>query len=236
MDIMECTDLTKKYGKFEAVSNISCKIGAGRIVGLLGPNGSGKTTLLKLAAGLLNPTSGEIKISGSKTGINTKKLVSFLPEHIFLNGNIKINEIIDIYNDFFMDFDRNKAYDILHKLDIGCKDKLKAMSSGAVEKIQLALIISRNVSLYLLDEPLKSIDSSSREYIIKNYIINNYVKSTKEATVIISTQMISSIENMLDHVIVMNSGKIVLDAETEQLKKVWPSGIDNLLKEAFKCY
>ena len=204
--ILECKNLTKTFGSTIALNNVNLSIDRGKIVGLLGPNASGKTTLIKLCNDLLTPTNGDILIGGKKPGIETKKIISYLPERTYLNDWMRVSDIIEFFKDFYADFVPEKAYDMLNKLNINPKDKLKTMSKGTKEKVQLILVMSREAELYLLDEPIGGVDPAARDYILDT-ILSNYNES---GTVIISTHLIADIEKILDEVIFLKEGEIVL--------------------------
>ena len=193
-NILECRNLTKKYGAKTALNDVTLSIPKGKIVGLLGPNASGKTTFIKICNELLTPTSGEIYIAGNKPGIESKKIVSYLPERTYLNDWMKVKDIINFFSDFYKDFKKEKAYDMLKRLDIDDNEKLKTMSKGTKEKVQLILVMSREAQLYMLDEPIGGVDPAARDYILDT-ILSNY---NEEATIIISTHLISDIEKILD--------------------------------------
>lgn len=229
--ILECKNLVKSYGSKEALKGIDLTINKGRIVGLLGPNGSGKSTLIKLANGLLTETSGEILIAGKKPGVETKKIVSYLPERTYFNDWMKVSEIIKFFQDFYEDFNPEKAYDMLKRLNIDPKDKLKTMSKGTKEKVQLILVMSREADLYLLDEPIAGVDPAAREYIL-NTIINNY---NENATVVISTHLISDIEQILDDVIFISYGTVALCKSVDEIREGEGKTVDALFREVFKC-
>jgi len=229
--ILECKNLVKSYGSKEALKGIDLTINKGRIVGLLGPNGSGKSTLIKLANGLLTETSGEILIAGKKPGVETKKIVSYLPERTYLNDWMKVSEIIKFFQDFYEDFNPEKAYDMLKRLNIDPKDKLKTMSKGTKEKVQLILVMSREADLYLLDEPIAGVDPAARDYIL-NTIINNY---NENATVVISTHLISDIEQILDDVIFISYGTVALCKSVDEIREGEGKTVDALFREVFKC-
>lgn len=229
--IMECNSLTKKYGSKPALSAVNLKIKRGQIVGLLGPNGSGKSTLLKLANNLLTPTSGNILIAGKEPGIETKKIVSYLPEKTYLNDWMKVHQIIELFSDFYEDFKPEKAYDMLKSLNINADDKLRTMSKGTKEKVQLILVMSREAELYLLDEPIGGVDPAARDYILKT-ILSNY---NENATAVISTHLISEIENILDYVIFINNGQIVLTSTVDEIRDEKGKSVDDLFREVFKC-
>ncbi|MGL5086377.1 MAG: ABC transporter ATP-binding protein [Clostridium sp.] len=229
--ILECRSLVKNYGGKKALKGVDLTINKGRIVGLLGPNGSGKSTLIKLANGLLTATSGEILIDGMKPGIETKKIVSYLPERTYLNDWMKVSEIIQFFEDFYEDFNSKKAYEMLNRLNIEPKDKLKTMSKGTKEKVQLILVMSREADLYLLDEPIAGVDPAARDYILNTIISNN----NKNATVVISTHLISDIEEILDDVIFISYGSVTLSKSVDEIKAEEGKTVDALFREVFKC-
>lgn len=230
-NILECKNLTKHFGSTKALDGIDLSIGRGRIVGLLGPNASGKTTFLKLCSDLLTPTSGELSIGGYKPGIETKKIISYLPERSYLNDWMKVSDIIDFFMDFYEDFNRDKAYDMLKKLNISAKDRLKTMSKGTKEKVQLILVMSREAQLYLLDEPIGGVDPAARDYILDT-IISNY---NENATVILSTHLIADIEKVLDDVIFIKEGKVALTKSVDEIREETGKSVDALFREVFKC-
>ncbi|KUO49552.1 MAG: ABC transporter [Desulfitibacter sp. BRH_c19] len=229
--ILECEGLTKKFGSKVAVSDVSLDIERGQIVGLLGPNGSGKSTLIKLANELLTPTSGKILIGGNTPGIETKEIVSYLPEKTYLNDWMRVNQIIDLFSDFYANFNSSKAYEMLKSLNINSSDRLKTMSKGTKEKVQLILVMSREAELYLLDEPIGGVDPAARDYILKT-ILSNY---NENSTVIISTHLISDIENILDYVVFINQGKIVLNSSVDDIRDEKGKSVNALFREVFKC-
>lgn len=229
--LLECKNLTKIYNHTTALSNVNLTLKNGRIVGLLGPNGSGKTTLIKLICGLLTPTEGELYINQNPMGVESKKVVSYLPDHTYLDPNRKIREIIDYFKDFYTDFDEIKAYDMLAKLQINPSDKLKTMSKGTREKVQLILVMSRKAQLYVLDEPIAGVDPAARDYILK-IILENY---DDNATILISTHLISDIENILDDVIFIQQGQIRLTSTVDALRAEKGTSIDAYFREVFKC-
>lgn len=231
LPILECTNLVKTYANSEALKGINLTINRGRIVGLLGPNGSGKSTLIKLANGLLTPSSGEIFINGLKPGIETKKIVSYLPERTYLNDWMKVSDIINFFRDFYDNFNAEKAYEMLQKLNINPNDKLKTMSKGTKEKVQLILVMSREADLYLLDEPIAGVDPAARDYIL-NTIISNY---NENATIIISTHLISDIERVLDDVVFISKGQIFLTTSVDEIRENEGKSVDTLFREVFKC-
>lgn len=205
-NLVEIKELGKCYGKKKVMNNLSLSLESGRIVGILGPNGSGKSTLIKMMAGVLKPTSGQITINGYPVGVNTKKIVSYLPERTYLNPSMKVKEAVDYFADFYEDFSKQKALDMLEKFGINEQDKIKSLSKGTREKVQIVLVMSREAKLYLLDEPMGGVDPAAREYILRT-IISNY---NEDATVVITTHLISDIENVLDEVVFIKQGEVYL--------------------------
>lgn len=230
-NILECKNLTKAFGTKIALNNLNLSIGRGKIVGLLGPNASGKTTLIKLCNELLTPTSGEILIGGHKPGIETKKIISYLPERTYLNDWMRVSDIINFFKDFYSDFRPDKAYDMLSKLNINPMDKIKTMSKGTKEKVQLILVMSRDAELYLLDEPIGGVDPAARDYILDT-ILNNY---NENATVIISTHLIADIEKILDEIIFIKEGQVLLTKTVDEIREESGKSVDSLFREVFKC-
>lgn len=231
MEILRAKGLTKKFGNLTALSNLDLEIPRGRIIGLLGPNGSGKSTFIKLATGLLVPTSGEITIAGATPGIETKAMVSYLPERTYLNDWMKAEDMIAFFGDFYEDFNRIKADNMLRDLNINPRDRLKTMSKGTKEKVQLILVMSRDAELYLLDEPIAGVDPAARDYIL-NTIITNYKEN---ASVIISTHLIADIEQILDDIIFIAQGEIKLLSTVDDIREKHNKSVDGLFREVFKC-
>lgn len=229
--ILECKSLTKKYSGYPALSDVNLTLERGRIIGLLGPNGSGKTTLLKLINGLLVPDSGTIEVSGNKPGIETKKIVSYLPEKTYLADWMQVTQVIEFFQDFYENFDSKKAYEMLSDLKIDSKRQLKTLSKGTKEKVQLMLVMSREADLYCLDEPMGGVDPASRDYIL-NTIINNYRESS---TVLISTHLIADIEKVLDDVIFLKDGTVTLHSFVDDIRAKENMSVDSLFREVFKC-
>lgn len=229
--ILTCDHLTKNFGSLTALSDVSFQIEPGRIVGLLGPNGSGKTTFIKIANGLLVPSSGTISISGSPIGVATKERVSYLPDKNYLSNWMKVDQLFDYFNDFYSDFDRNKACEMLKRLEINPSQKLKSMSKGTKEKVQLILVMSREADLYLLDEPIGGVDPAARDYILHT-IITNY---NERGSILISTHLISDIEQILDDVIFLKNGQIVLSSSVDDIREEHGKSVDALFREVFKC-
>lgn len=229
--LLECKNVSKAYGGKTALSHISLSLEGGHIIGLLGPNGSGKTTLIKLINGLLTPSEGEILIGSHPIGIESKKIVSYLPDQTYLDMNLRVQEMIDYFKDFYEDFEEKRAYDMLAKLNINPKDKLKTMSKGTKEKVQLILIMSRRAKLYILDEPIAGVDPAARDYIL-NTILSNY---DEDAAILISTHLIADIENILDQVIFIKEGQVVPTSSVERIREEQGTSIDALFREVFKC-
>mgnify|MGYP004667555385 FL=1 len=230
-ELLVCRGLVKSYGAKLALNHIDLSLPRGKIVGLLGPNGSGKTTLIKLTAGILTPTGGELLIDGRAPGADTKAAVSYLPERSYLNDWMSAGEIIDMFRDFYTDFDPNKAYDMLDRLGVSRRDKLKTMSKGTKEKVQLILVMSRNAELYLLDEPIGGVDPAARDYILST-IIGNYAENS---TVVISTHLIADVEKVLDEAVFISAGKIVLHSSVDDIREKEGKSVDALFREVFKC-
>ena len=230
-NVLSAKNLTKRYGSTLALDGLDLELPQGKIVGLLGPNGSGKTTLLKLAAGLLTPTSGTVTVCGEKIGPQSKGLVSYLPDKSYLNKQQKIREILDFFQDFYTDFDRPRAESMLRALKLDPEARLKTLSKGNQEKVQLVLVMSRKAKLYLLDEPIGGVDPATRDYILST-IIGNY---NPEAAVIISTHLIADVEKVLDEVIFIDRGHLVLQSSVDQIREEKGMSVDALFREVFKC-
>lgn len=231
MILLEANNLSKSYGAFPALQNVNLTIDCGRIIGLLGPNGSGKTTLLKIINGLLVPSSGSITIGGEAPGVITKQHISYLPDTSYFPKWMKITDLFTYFNDFYADFDEAKAREMLHRLNINEKMKLKQMSKGTLEKVQLILTMSRNANLYCLDEPIGGVDPATRDYILQT-IINNY---SENASVLISTHLISDVENVLDDVIFLQDGQVRLQSTVDEIREKEGQSVDSLFREVFKC-
>ncbi len=230
--LIECADLCKSYpGKPMALYGLNLKIYGGRTVGLLGPNGSGKTTFLKMAAGLLTPTSGSILINGFKPGIQSKSFVSYLPERTYLNSWMRVCDIISFFSDFYDDFNADKAYGMLSRLNITPKSKLKTMSKGTKEKVQLILVMSREADVYLLDEPIGGVDPAARDYILDTIISCR----RPDSALIISTHLITDIERILDDALFLSNGTVTLAGEAEQLRQEHGKTLDEIFREVFRC-
>ncbi|MCH3954188.1 MAG: ABC transporter ATP-binding protein [Eubacterium sp.] len=229
--VIECRGLTKSYKGITALDHIDLKLNAGQIVGLLGPNGSGKTTLIKLATGLLKPTDGEILVGGLKPGKVTKAHVAYLPDKDFLPAYMSTDQLIDMYQDFYKDFNRSKALDMVNSLNLNRKQKMKEMSKGTREKLQLILTMSRDAAVYFLDEPIAGVDPAARDYILRT-IINNY---SEKALVVISTHLIADVEPVLDDVVFLKNGQIVLHRQADDLREETGKSVDHVFREVFRC-
>ena len=230
MKVLECKGVTKRYSHTTALDEVTLAVEPGRIVGLLGPNGSGKTTLIKLANGLLTPTNGELAICGMVPGKETHALVSYLPERISIPLWMTVTQLMDFYQDFYRDFRRDAAEEMLAHLGISLKQRIKQMSKGTREKVQLIMVMSRSAKLYLLDEPIGGVDPATRDYILST-IIGNY---DPEAAVVISTHLISDVEKVLDEVIFIDQGRVVLQTSVDQIREEKGMSVDALFREVFK--
>lgn len=228
--ILECKNLCKNFDQAKILKNINLEIESGKIVGLLGRNGAGKTTLLKLISGLLTPTSGEIMVAGNPIGVESKKIVSFLPERTFLDKTMTIKETVRFFADFYADFSIKKAEKLIKELDLAEDMKLSKISKGMLEKVQLALIMSRKAKLYILDEPLGGVDPATRDYILDTILQN----LDKGASMIISTHLISDIERILDDVIFIDGGEIKLVENAKKLRAKEKLSIDEIFRKEFK--
>ena len=231
MELLECKNLSKFYDKKEALKDINLKVPRGKIIGLLGKNGSGKTTLIKLINDLLVPTSGEVLINGEKPGVESKKIISYLPERTYLDKDMKVKQVIKYFEEFYNNFNADTARKLLKDLDLDEEQKLSKMSKGMQEKVQLILVMSRKADLYILDEPLGGVDPATRDYILDT-ILSNF---NEGASVIISTHLIADIERILDEVIFIDKGKIILQESADKLREKEDSSIDEVFRRMFKC-
>lgn len=228
-NLITCTHLKKNYGKEAALNDVTLSIGTGKIIGLLGPNGSGKTTLIKLMNGLLQPTEGEVKINGKEPGIDSKAMISYLPDKMYFADWMKVSDLLDFFTDFYKDFDREKAEHMCETLGISQNTKMKKLSKGNKEKVQLVLVMCRKAQLYLLDEPIAGVDPAARDFILDT-ILNNY---NEEGTVLISTHLIADIEKIMDEVIFIKNGEIVKYASADDLREESGKSIDMMFREMF---
>ena len=229
--LVACTGLTKRYGHKAALNGVDLKLGRGRIVGLLGPNGSGKTTLIKILCGLLQPTDGAVAIDGQAVGTASKAIISYLPDRMYFADWMRASDLIDLFADFYTDFDRAKCLAMCASLGVTPSDRLKTMSKGTKEKMQLVLVMARKAQLYLLDEPIGGVDPATRDYILST-IITNY---NPEAAVILSTHLIADVEKVLDEVIFINQGRVVLQSSVDEIREEKGMSVDALFREVFKC-
>lgn len=229
--VLKATGLVKNYGGTRALDGLELELPQGKIVGLLGPNGSGKTTFLKIAAGLLTPSAGEVTVCGRKIGPETKAVVSYLPDKTYLNRQQRITEILEFFQDFYRDFDRERAENMLSALRIDTSARLKTLSKGNQEKVQLVLVMSRRARLYLLDEPIGGVDPAARDYIL-NTIISNY---DPRATVLISTHLIADVERVLDEFLFLYEGRVIRQGTADQVREETGKSLDELFREVFKC-
>ena len=231
MELLKIKDLNKKYDDKYVLKDINLNLSSGKIIGLLGKNGAGKTTLIKLINDLLTPTSGEILIKGNPVGVETKKIISYLPERTYLNKQMKVKEILNYFKDFYDNFDVQKAKKLLKDLDLDENQGLSKMSKGMQEKVQLVLVMSREADLYILDEPLGGVDPATRDYILDT-ILSNF---NENASIIISTHLISDIERILDEVVFIDKGRIALQSDTDELRTKENGSIDEIFRRMFKC-
>lgn len=229
--LLKVNSLTKKYGNITALNNLSFELESGHITGLLGPNGSGKTTLIKIICGLLVPTAGEVTVKGNPIGVESKKVISYLPDTTYLGKSASVEGTINYFKDFYEDFDTSRAYDMLGKLGIDPRAKLRTLSKGTKEKVQLILVMSRRADLYILDEPIAGVDPAARDYILDT-IITNY---DENASILISTHLISDIENILDEVIFLKQGNLVRQSSVDEIRSSEGKSVDGLFREVFKC-
>ncbi|MED9948183.1 MAG: ABC transporter ATP-binding protein [Peptacetobacter hiranonis] len=229
--IIKLENVVKRYGKKEALKGINLDIPKGKIVGLLGPNGSGKSTMIKLLNGLLQPDEGNIEIAGMKPSIETKKIVSYLPERTYLSEWMKMKDLLKFFSDFYEDFDLEKAEEMIEALNINIDEKIKDMSKGTKEKVQLILVMSRNADVYILDEPIGGVDPAARSFIMRT-ILQNF---SEESTLIIATHLISEIENICDEIIFLSYGEIKLQGNVDEIREEKGKSIDALFREEFRC-
>ncbi|MCR5797994.1 MAG: ABC transporter ATP-binding protein [Eubacterium sp.] len=229
--IVECKNVTKKYGNLNALDDVSFKIQPGSIVGLLGPNGSGKTTMIKLINSLIKPEEGEVLVDGMEPGVESKKIVSYLPDRMYFDDYMKVRELMDYYKDFYEDFNERKAIELLDDLRIDVDAKIKTLSKGTKEKVQLIMVMSRDAKLYVLDEPIGGVDPAARDYIL-NTIINNYAP---DSAILISTHLIGDIEKILDDCLFIQNGKLVLHKTVEEIRIENEMSVDEMFREVFRC-
>ena len=229
--VLQTYGLTKQYGSFTALSNLDLALERGKVIGLLGPNGRGTTTFIKLCCGLIKPTAGDILICGMPIGVETKKVVSYLPDRNFIPDDMKVNEMLRFFQDFYSNFNIAKAQDMMNRLGINPEAKFKTMSKGTKEKVQLCLVMSREADVYLLDEPIAGVDPAARDYIL-NTIISNY---NERAAVVISTHLIADIEPVLDDVVMIQNGMLRLHKSVEAIHNETGKSVDQLFREVYRC-
>ncbi len=230
-ELLTCRNLSKRYDSKYALTDVNLTISSGRIIGLLGPNGSGKSTLIKLINGLLVPTEGEVLIEGIAPGVQTKAEVAYLPERTYLNSWMKVKDLLDFFSSFYRNFNRKRALEMLEALHISVNDRLKTMSKGTKEKVQLILVMSRDAKLYVLDEPIGGVDPAARDYILRT-ILTNY---NPNASVLIATHLISDIENILDEVVFLQNGEVRMHTTVEEVRASEGKSVDALFREVFRC-
>ena len=231
MELVKCNNLCKEFDNKQVLNNINLSLPKGKIIGLLGKNGMGKTTLIKLMNDLLTPTSGEVLINGEKPSVNSKKIISYLPERTYLDKGMKVSQILTLFEEFYENFNKEKAIKLLNDLDLDINSRVNKMSKGMQEKLQLILVMSRDAELYILDEPLGGVDPATRDYILDT-ILSNF---SEGASVIISTHLISDIERILDEVIFIDKGNIILTSSADELRAKENSSIDEIFRRCFKC-
>ena len=230
-DIVQISGLNKSYGYKQIIKDMNLNLEGGKIIGLLGPNGSGKSTLIKILGGVLKPDSGNVTIDGKQIGIDTKRIVSYLPERTYLSPSMKVREAISMFADFYEDFRTERAEEMLNRLNINLNDTIKSLSKGTREKVQLVLVMSRDALVYLLDEPMGGVDPAAREYILKT-ILSNY---NENACVIISTHLISDVEKVLDQVLFILNGNVILNSTVDEIRDEKKESVDALFREVFTC-
>lgn len=228
-ELLVCSNLTKQFGRKEALKDVTIRLESGKIIGLLGPNGSGKTTLIKLLNGLLQPSGGTIRIDGKSPGVSSKSMISYLPDKAYFADWMKVKDIVKMFEDFYPDFRKETALDMLNRLNIHLDDRMKTLSKGTKEKVQLVLVMSRNAKLYILDEPIGGVDPAAREFILHT-ILSNY---SEDASVLISTHLISDIEKVLDEVIFLKDGRVVRQDSVDRIRETENLSVDQLFRRIF---
>ena len=229
--LIQCKGLCKSYGRKNALQGVDLQVDRGRIVGLLGPNGSGKTTLIKIFCGLLQPTSGDVLIDGQPIGVQTKSVISYLPDRMYFADWMAATDLFDLFHDFYADFDRQKAKAMCESLGVEPRDKIKTMSKGTKEKVQLVLVMARRAQLYLLDEPIAGVDPAARDFILST-ILTNY---NEDGSVLISTHLISDIERVLDEAVFLKEGKIIFHNSVDNIRESEGKSVDALFREMFRA-
>ena len=230
-ELLKIDNVSKKYGHFKALDNVSLTLSKGKIIGLLGPNGSGKTTLIKIINGLLKEYNGEILVDGNKIGEKSRKIISYLPDENYFQDWMYVRDVLGIFSDLYEDFDKENCLSLMNRFKLDKNMKIKAMSKGMKEKFQLSLVMSRKAKIYILDEPIAGVDPAAREVIL-DVILNNY---EADSLVLISTHLISDLETIFDDVIFLKEGRVVLHQETEELRSQRKQSIDEAFREVFRC-
>ena len=230
-ELLKITNVTKKYHHFKALNNVSMTLESGKIIGLLGPNGSGKTTLIKIINGLLKDYEGEVLVDGKNVGIDSRKIISYLPDENYFQDWMYIKDVLSIFSDLYGDFDKENCLTLMNRFKLDKGMKIKEMSKGMKEKFQLSLVMSRKAKLYILDEPIAGVDPAAREVIL-DVILNNY---EEDALILISTHLISDLETIFDDVVFLKDGEIVLHQSTEDLRLERKQSIDEAFREVFRC-
>lgn len=231
INLVSCRGLTKTYGKVHALSSCDIELRSGRITGLLGPCGSGKTTLIKLIAGLLTPNDGIVSVLGHTVGAETKAMVSYLPERTYFDRYMKVSECMDLFSDFYEDFDSKRAGDLMDKLHVPLNSRFSKLSKGTCEKVQLVLVMSRRAKLYLLDEPIGGVDPAARSFILDTILSNQ----GDDAAILISTHLIQDVENIVDDAIFLSEGRVVMHDTADNIRAKFNMSLNELFREAFKC-
>ena len=228
-ELLACSNLTKWFGRKEVLKDVALCLESGKIIGLLGPNGSGKTTLIKLMNGLLQPDGGTVRIGGNKPGVSSKAMISYLPDKMYFADWMRVKDIVKMFEDFYPDFRKDTALDMLGRLDISLDDRMKTLSKGTKEKVQLVLVMSRNAKLYILDEPIGGVDPAARDFILHT-ILSNY---SENASVLISTHLIADVEKVLDEVIFLKDGRVVRQDSVDRIRETEGLSVDQLFRRIF---
>ncbi len=227
-----CYGLTKSYSGILALAGVSLELPRGKIIGLLGPNGSGKTTFVKTLAGLLRPTSGVVLVEGLEPGVETKSFVSYLPERTYFNTGMRVSACVSMFSDFYEDFDYERAIAMLNVLGVPYRAKLRTLSKGTREKVQLVLVMARRAKLYLLDEPIGGVDPAAREYILNTIIANR----DPDTTILLSTHLIRDVEDVLDGFVFIGGGQVIMSGDANDVRAEHNKSLDELFREVFRCY
>lgn len=230
-DLLQVSGLTKRYEGRLALDNISFSLPAGRIVGLLGPNGAGKTTLIKILTGAIGDYTGSVRIGGYAPGVESKSMVAYLPDKTYFSNWMRVTDTVNLFADFYEDFDKTRALRLLEKLGIDKNMRVTKLSKGTYEKVQLVVVMSRAAKLYVLDEPLGGVDPAARDVILDT-ILTNY---REDSTVLLSTQLIADVERVFDSVVILKEGQIFLSDEVDTVREKYGKSVNELFREVFKC-